>query len=62
MTNPNIYTIYKANGHIITLRELYRDGIFPMDLDFQMINETNPDDADFIPFLDMVPTMVNAGR
>ena len=62
MSNPNMYTIYKANGHIITLRELYRDGIFPMDLDFKMIDGTKQEDLDFVGFLDMVPEMVHAGR
>ncbi len=63
MSSVNIYTIYKKNGHFISLRDLYRDGIYPMDLNFQMINEsTDLEEYGFTPFFEMVPKMLNFGR
>jgi hypothetical protein len=62
MSDLDIYTIYKRDGYFIDLRSLYKDGIFPMDLNFKMIDGRNQEDVDFLPFLEMVPKMLNSGR
>ena len=62
MSHLNIYTIYKRDGYFISLRDLYKDKIYPMDLNFKMIDGRNQEDIDFIPFLEMVPKMLNFGR
>ena len=62
MSNPNLYTIYKADGHFISLRQLYRDGVYPMDMNFKMIDGTPQDELDFEPFVDQASLMVSSGR
>ena len=62
MSHLNIYTIYKRDGYFISLRDLYKDKIYPMDLNFKMIDGRNQEDIDFTPFLEMVPKMLNFGR
>jgi len=62
MSDLDIYTIYKRDGYFISLRDLYKDGIYPMDLNFKMIDGRNQEDIDFAPFFEMVPKMLNSGR
>jgi hypothetical protein len=62
MTNPNLYTIYKSDGHFISLRDLYRDGVYPLDMNFKMIDGTPQDELDFEPFVDQAGKMVSCGR
>jgi len=62
MSNPNLYTIYKADGHFISLRQLYRDGVYPMNMNFKMIDGTPQDELDFEPFIEQAALMVSSGR
>ena len=62
MSNPNLYTIYKSDGYFISLRDLYRDGVYPLDMNFIMVDGTPQDELDFESFLDQAPKMVSCGR
>jgi len=63
MSNPNIYTIYKQNGYFISLRDLYKDGIYPLDLDFRMIDGIKDfKEYGLDSFQEMIPEMLNSGR